>query len=131
MLAQVIEEFAARDASFLTKFSQAGGRKRRYVAQDREELYDARPDLARRFSRQLSNGWWLGTNYSRRDILAMLKKACAIAGHRFGTDLIPEPPVTVDVDKALAFVGIAADRDADASTRHDELFAKGIADDLR
>jgi excisionase family DNA binding protein len=130
MLVQVIEEFVARDPGFLLKFGQAGGRKRRYVAQDREDLYDSRPDLAKRFSRQLSNGWWLGTNYSRKDIFGMLEKACAIAGYRFGTDLDLAPPVKIDIEKALAFIGIAADPDSDASTRHNELFARGIADEL-
>ena len=68
ILVNVLEELSKRDSSFILRFdSRKHGRKRRYVARTREELYPGRPGLADK-SKQLSNGWWVGTNYSKNNI---------------------------------------------------------------
>ena len=88
VLVNVLDELSKKDTNFLTRLaSRKHGRSRRYVAQSRDELYPGRPDLAE-YSKQLSNGWWAGTNYSKSNINQILQLACEVAGLRFGYDLI-------------------------------------------
>jgi hypothetical protein len=88
ILVNVLDELSKRDASFITRLaSRKHGRSRRYVARTREELYPGRPDLAE-YSKQLSNGWWVGTNYSKSNISQIIQLACEVAGLRYGDDLI-------------------------------------------
>jgi excisionase family DNA binding protein len=132
MVAYVLHELAERDERFLDRFSQEGGRSRRYIAPNRDELYERRPDLAQRFSRRLANGWWLGTNYSRKDLLSILRKACEIAGLEYGVDLVVGARTEeVDKAKAMEFVGVAADTDPLASIKHDQLFAEAVIHEAR
>jgi excisionase family DNA binding protein len=127
LLAEVLTELAAADETFLRRFSAEGGRSRKYIARDRVLLYTGRPDLAAEFARPLIDGWWLGTNYSAKAILRILRKACEVAGLRFGIDLrVGHEPKKLDVAKAMGFVGIASDPDPWASVRHAELFAESI-----
>lgn len=57
------------DNSFLERFaSRKHGKKRRYLSRDKYELYPGRPDLAEQHSIEIVPGWWLGTNYSRKNI---------------------------------------------------------------
>lgn len=87
VLLNVLDELSKRDSSFITRFaSRKHGKRRRYVARTREELYPGRPDLAQ-YSKQLSNGWWVGTNYSKSNISQIIQLACEVAGLRFGYDL--------------------------------------------
>ncbi|MBI4221698.1 MAG: hypothetical protein HY607_03310 [Planctomycetes bacterium] len=88
VLMKVLDDLSKRDASFITRLaSRRHGRSRRYVARSREELYPGRPDLAE-YSKQLSNGWWVGTNYSKSNISQIIQLASEVAGLRFGYDLI-------------------------------------------
>jgi hypothetical protein len=89
VMTSVIERLADQDPTFLEKFVSLPrhGRTRRYVAINRSELYPDRPDLAQEYSHQLRSGYWLGTNYSRRQIEQILEMACDVARVRYGTDL--------------------------------------------
>lgn len=87
VLISVLDDLSKKDANFTTRFvARKHGRSRRYVAQTRDELYPGRPDLAE-YSKQLSNGWWAGTNYSKSNISQIIQLACEVAGLRFGYDL--------------------------------------------
>lgn len=87
VLVEVFEELSKLDLSFLQRFaSRKHGRKRRYIARSREELYPGRPDLAEH-SKQLSSGWWVGTNYSKSNIKQIIQLACEVSGLQFGRDL--------------------------------------------
>lgn len=131
LLIDVLRKLADQDSSFLQRFSQQSGRERRYVASNLADLYPGRPDLAR-FAREVLPGWWLGTNFSAKDIESILEKAGKSAGLSFGVDLVMSGRTReVDMQKALAFVGIAADPDPDAAARHDELFADVVLNDTR
>lgn len=55
------------------------GRKRRYLAKDKTELYPGRPDLADKCSVEVVPGWWLGTNYSRRNIQDIINLALEVS----------------------------------------------------
>ena len=84
--AEVLKEFQRRDAGFMTRLApRTVGRTRRLVAQNRDDLYEAE-DL-RKYSLDLENGWWLGTNISTKNVRENIELACQVAGVRFGTQL--------------------------------------------
>lgn len=84
---EVLRLFAKRDRTFLDRFAaRKHGKKRRFVARDRTELYPGSPDLTEH-SVELIPGWWMGTNYSKRSITEIIQLACEVAGLRFGEDL--------------------------------------------
>ncbi len=87
---KIFEELASRDSSFLERFASRPkhGKKRRFVARSKSELYPDRPDLADLHSHQLASGWWIGTNYSKKNIEDIIKMGCEVAGLNYGTDLI-------------------------------------------
>jgi len=86
--AEIIDKFCKEEQNFVHKFgglfSPRGNR--RYIAKNKKDLYIGRPDLAD-ISKQLSNGWYIGTNYSKQSILKNLEVACKTIGVRFGNDL--------------------------------------------
>jgi hypothetical protein len=130
MLADVLDLFGSTDETFFERFSHEKGRRRRYIARNKADLYPGRLDLAEEFSKPLSGGWWMGTNYSYRAIMRILEVACRVAGVRFGIDLrIGEQHRPMDITKAMAFVGIAADPDPRASLKTAELFAEAVERD--
>ncbi|MBI3650364.1 MAG: hypothetical protein HY231_04885 [Acidobacteria bacterium] len=89
-MSKIFEELSKRDSSFLERFAARPkhGKKRRFVARSKDELYPDRPDLAESNSYQLSGGWWIGTNYSRKNIEDIIKMGCEVAGLNYGTDLV-------------------------------------------
>ena len=50
------------------------GKKRRYLAKNKYELYPGRKDLSDEYSVEIPGGWWLGTNYSSRKIEAIMHR---------------------------------------------------------
>lgn len=91
VLVKVLEELASRDSTFAERMAARPkhGRKRRYIARTPDELYPDRPDLARDYSHQLSNGWWVSVNYGTRQIKnRILAMAAEVAGLEYGRDLI-------------------------------------------
>lgn len=86
---RVIEVLAQRDLSFLERYAglPKHGRKRRYLARNKMDLYPGRPDLCEQYSQQRFGSWWIGTNYSRSTIRHAIELACEVSGLRFGQDL--------------------------------------------
>ena len=116
----VVEDLAAADGAFLGRLNTVRHGKRRYVALDRNDLYDNRPDLS---ARQMRNGWWIGTNYKRVDFERMLRAACEIAGLRFGVDLVVTEARSAKVAPrklVKAFVGRGHSGLGDLARRHDD-----------
>ena len=75
-MAKVFELLAQADPEFPNKFAaRKHGRRRKYLARNKFELYPSRPDLADKFSHEIFPGWWLGTNYSRRNIQQIIDLA--------------------------------------------------------
>jgi len=67
------------DNSFLERFaSRKHGRKRRYLAKDKYDLYPGRRDLAEENSVEVVPGWWIGTNYSRKNIQDIIDLALEV-----------------------------------------------------
>ncbi len=84
----LLTHLAERDPSFLDRFaSRKHGRTRRFIARARGDLYPGRPDLAELHAVEFVNGWWMGTNYSKRSILEIIKLASEVVGLRLGSDL--------------------------------------------
>ena len=80
-MAKIFQLFEKDDDSFLERFAaRKHWRKRRYLARNRNELYPDRPDLSEEHAVEIAHGWWMGTNYSRRDIQKIINLACEVAG---------------------------------------------------
>jgi hypothetical protein len=88
----VLRELAKADPSFLQRCSlhpDAQGRKRRYIARTREELYPDREDL-REMCESLPGGWLVATNLNNVLKKAIIRLAAEVAGLSFGTDVVVE-----------------------------------------
>ena len=57
------------------------------MAKDPQELYPGKHDLSH-YSREIADGWYVGTNYSKRDVARILGRTCEIAGLILGDDLM-------------------------------------------
>jgi hypothetical protein len=80
VMVNVLRILAQEDSDFLTRFvSRKHGRKRRYVAQDKYDLYKDRPDLSEQSSIEFLPGWWVGTNYSIHNIQQIIDLALEVA----------------------------------------------------
>jgi predicted type IV restriction endonuclease len=87
VMTDFFEELARKDPTFMQKFaSREHGKKRRYIARSPKELYPGNPNLEQH-SYKLSNGWWIGVNYSRASIKNIIGLACEVAGLNYGTDV--------------------------------------------
>jgi hypothetical protein len=81
VMTTIFQLLAKEDSGFLDRFaSRKHGKKRRYLARDKRELYPGRPDLSEQHSVEVVPGWWLGTNYSRRNIQEIIDLALEVAG---------------------------------------------------
>ena len=79
VMREVFRLLAKEDPTFLEKFATLKhGRRRRYLAQNREELYPGRLDLVEKASAEVAPGWWLGTHYSRESIRKVLDLALGV-----------------------------------------------------
>lgn len=91
VMSGVFERLNEADSDFLERFAalKKHGRKRRYVARNREELYPGRPDFCESHSIQLPSGWFMGTHYNRKVSLpAIIELACKVAGLEYGNHLV-------------------------------------------
>lgn len=82
----IFQLLAAEDKGFLERYAaRKHGKKRRYLARDKRELYPGRPDLVEQHSVEVVPGWWIGTNYSRRNIQEIIDLAIEVAGPQLGS----------------------------------------------
>ena len=86
LLVLVLQTIHEIDNGFLPRLGQESGRVRPILARDPIELYPERPDLSH-YSREVADGWYVGTNYSKRDVARILERACQITGLIIGDDL--------------------------------------------
>ena len=89
LLVAVFEKFTETDPTFTERFAaRKHGRSRRYLAQDKYELYPNNRDLCDRESRQLTCGWFISTHWNDRGREKIIRLACEVAGLEFGNDLV-------------------------------------------
>ncbi len=87
LLVVALRRLAQRNPGFLERLSRETRRKRRIVARNAVDLYPGRPDLSV-YAKEVMQGWWVGTNYSKCDVRAILQIACDVAGLAYGRDLM-------------------------------------------
>jgi len=89
VLIGVFEVVNTLDESIVARFASLPkhGRRRRFVAMTKDDLYPGRLDLCEKHSHQLSNGYWVGTNYSRTQIRQILQMVCETADLEWNKDL--------------------------------------------
>lgn len=89
VMLKVFEALTLRDKTFPERFAAlpVHGRTRRYIAQNRDDLYPGRPDLCREHSIRLQSGWWVSTNHSRATIGRIIEMACGVVGLQYGSNL--------------------------------------------
>jgi hypothetical protein len=79
------------DSTFIERLTDPSlkhGKKRRFVAKEKKELYPDRPDLCEESSYQLKNGYWIGLNYSHKSIKQTIRLTVEVAGLRYGKDVV-------------------------------------------
>lgn len=88
VMVKLFQLIAQQDKGFLERFaSRRHGRKRRFLATERHELYPGRPDLAEEHSVEIVPGWWMGTNYSRKNIQEIINLACEVTDPRLSSTI--------------------------------------------
>ncbi|MFN5514800.1 MAG: hypothetical protein ACK5CA_08635 [Cyanobacteriota bacterium] len=79
VMVQVFRLLAHEDPKFLDQFAaQKHGKKRRYIAKEKKDLYPNKPDLVEKESIEFFPGWWIGTNYNRETIQKILDLAMEV-----------------------------------------------------
>jgi hypothetical protein len=87
----ILREMAKRKPEQLPALAEAAhGRSRNHVARTVEEIYPARPDLARAID--LAPGWLVGLNIANREKMRIVRAACRVMGFRFGDDVVLSLP---------------------------------------
>ena len=85
-LIEIIKRFQRLDGMFMEQFAfRTSGRTRRLVATTRDQLYD-KHDFDK-YSEDLNNGWWIGTNLGQASIRKHIVTACEVKGIPFGSRL--------------------------------------------
>lgn len=62
------------------------GKKRRFVADNKFDLYPGREDLAKNGSYEIVPGWWVGTNISQQQAIKIVQLGCDITKLKISTD---------------------------------------------
>ena len=66
------------------------GRSRNHIARTVEEIYPARPDLAR--AAEFAPGWLVGLNIANREKIRIIRATCEATGLKFGRDVVIDLP---------------------------------------
>lgn len=89
VMTKLFQLLAKEDNNFFERFiARKHGKKRRYLAKDKLELYPGRPDLSEQHSIEVVSGWWLGTNYSRKKIQEIIDLALEVVGPQLSAQVV-------------------------------------------
>jgi hypothetical protein len=88
VMVKVFDELAQRDPTFLERFAALPkhGRKRRYLARNKEDLYPGSPHLVVN-AYELRPGWWCDPHASKAGIARRIRMACEVAEMSYGEDI--------------------------------------------
>lgn len=87
-LTELVKKLHLLDKEFMARFAiRTSGRTRRLVATTRDQLYDNADIDLDQHSRDLNNGWWIGTNLSQALIRKHIATACEVMGISLGSRL--------------------------------------------
>jgi predicted type IV restriction endonuclease len=90
VMVRIFSKLAENDPAFLERFAtmpKTTRQKRPYVARTPEDLYPGSPHLVDN-AHKLRAGWWLDTHMGNPQKIKLIRRACEVAGIRYGTDLI-------------------------------------------
>lgn len=85
LLAEALRSLEIASHGTLEKLSSIKPKSKRIVARDKRMLFSAK-HLCDKFSEKLIPGWWYGTNNSKDETNAWLRRACDCAGFKWGVD---------------------------------------------
>ena len=86
-LAELLTRLEREVPEFMERFAlKTISRNRNLVARNPAELYE-KSHLVDKHSKELRNGWWLGTNLSKAQVRGHIETACGVAGVSFGSQL--------------------------------------------
>ena len=86
-LAELLTRFEREVPEFMERFAvKTISRNRKLVARNPTDLYE-KSHLVDKHSKDLRNGWWLGTNLSKAQVRGHIETACGVAGVSFGSQL--------------------------------------------
>lgn len=90
-MVDILTALAKHDPSRLNAVAEAvRGRSRNHIARTVDEIYPARPDLARAV--EFSPGWLVGLNIANREKMRIIREACRVMSLQFGKDIVIELP---------------------------------------
>lgn len=85
-LLDILSVLGRRFPNLLPQLAEAvKGNSRNHIARSVQEIYPARPDLAR--AEEFASGWLVGLNIANREKIGIIRKACEVFGLRFGSDV--------------------------------------------
>lgn len=85
-LVDILTELARRSPDKLEEAAEAvKGRSRNHIARSVEEIYPARPDLAR--AAEFAPGWLVGLNVANREKIRIIREVCRVMAVEFGRDV--------------------------------------------
>ena len=89
LMSAIFIGFAERDETFCERFAERiFGRRRKYVARSKEDLYPDHPEYLIHNAVKLPGGWWLGTHAGNSQKVKLIRAACEVARIKFGQDII-------------------------------------------
>lgn len=94
LTAGVVKFFALTNPEFLTKLSKLDDdelmrnklRKRRYFAESKDILYLSSPHLEKNHTQEVC-GYWIATNFGRKETMALIQMACKAAEIKYGESI--------------------------------------------
>jgi hypothetical protein len=86
LLSQGLQRLEQCSRGTLDKLSKVKPRTKRIVARDPSVLFD-QPKLVNDYAEKLVDGWWFGTNNSKDETVAWLKRGCELAGIVWDKDM--------------------------------------------
>jgi hypothetical protein len=90
-LIEILRAIAGRYPDKMEAVAKAArGRARNHIARSPEEIYPARPDLAR--AANIGGDWLVGLNIANREKIRIIREACRVVGLNFGSDVVIEMP---------------------------------------
>ncbi len=90
-LVDILQAIARQFPNSIEAIAEAAkGRSRNHIARSPEEIYPARPDLAR--AAEIAPGWLVGLNIANREKIRIIREACRVTGLQFGVDVKVDMP---------------------------------------
>jgi hypothetical protein len=90
-LVEILRDLSARNPHKIESLALAvRGSSRNHIARTVEEIYPARPDLARAV--EFAPGWLVGLNIANREKLSIIRTACDVFEVKYGLEVKIDMP---------------------------------------